>query len=259
MTRLLINADDFGYSEAVNHGIIKSHVDGVLISTTLMTNMPAAKHAVDLSRHFPELFIGQHTNIVIGKPCAPGELVSELIDKDGNFNIKDRLNKGESLNVDQVVFEVRAQAEQFKTLLGYYPTHIEGHAVHDSALYEAIAIVAKELNSHYVDLTIREGKIETGLTESGYEIPESPDVMFYKEKVTYDYWSEDQGNILSKNLVHIHSHPGYLDQYLIENSSYSFERAKEVEILCSDQLKNWININQVELITFADIKKVGRK
>ena len=40
MKKVIINADDFGYSSAVNLGIIKSHKDGILTSTTLMANMP---------------------------------------------------------------------------------------------------------------------------------------------------------------------------------------------------------------------------
>ena len=40
MKSVIINADDFGYSPAVNAGIIKAYEDGILTSTTLMANMP---------------------------------------------------------------------------------------------------------------------------------------------------------------------------------------------------------------------------
>ena len=70
MTRILFNADDFGYSEAVTLGIIKAHKDGVIVSTTMMPNMEAAEFAAKLSKDYPKLFVGQHTNIVIGKPCS---------------------------------------------------------------------------------------------------------------------------------------------------------------------------------------------
>ena len=42
MTRILFNADDIGYSEAVTLGIIKAHKDGLIKTTTMMTNMDAA-------------------------------------------------------------------------------------------------------------------------------------------------------------------------------------------------------------------------
>ncbi|GAA0346175.1 hypothetical protein GCM10008931_41800 [Oceanobacillus oncorhynchi subsp. oncorhynchi] len=40
MSKLIINADDFGYSKGVNFGIIESYKNGIVTSTTMMTNMP---------------------------------------------------------------------------------------------------------------------------------------------------------------------------------------------------------------------------
>ena len=50
MKKLIINADDFGYSSGVNAGIMKAYQEGVLTSTTLMGNMPGAKEAVRLQK-----------------------------------------------------------------------------------------------------------------------------------------------------------------------------------------------------------------
>ena len=38
LVKVIIDADDFGMSEAINHGIIKSYVDGLTTSTLLMPN-----------------------------------------------------------------------------------------------------------------------------------------------------------------------------------------------------------------------------
>jgi predicted glycoside hydrolase/deacetylase ChbG (UPF0249 family) len=48
MVKLIIRADDIGYSEAVNYGIYKSVKDGLVASAGLMPNMPYAKHGLDL-------------------------------------------------------------------------------------------------------------------------------------------------------------------------------------------------------------------
>ncbi|TGU42153.1 ChbG/HpnK family deacetylase, partial [Mesorhizobium sp. M00.F.Ca.ET.186.01.1.1] len=37
--KLIVNADDFGYSKGVNLGIIEAHRAGVVTSTTTMVNM----------------------------------------------------------------------------------------------------------------------------------------------------------------------------------------------------------------------------
>ena len=41
MTKLIVNADDFGLSEAVNYGIISAYKNGIVRSTTIMAGMPA--------------------------------------------------------------------------------------------------------------------------------------------------------------------------------------------------------------------------
>lgn len=48
--KLIMNADDFGFTRAINYGIFDAHNLGVLTSTTLMVTMPAFEHAVDLSK-----------------------------------------------------------------------------------------------------------------------------------------------------------------------------------------------------------------
>lgn len=46
MKRMIVNADDFGFSEAVNHGILKAMQEGIVTSTSIMANMPGFAHAV---------------------------------------------------------------------------------------------------------------------------------------------------------------------------------------------------------------------
>ena len=60
MRKLINNADDFGYSHAINYGIIDSYLDGILTSTTLMPGMPGFQHAVALAKKNPCLGNGIH-------------------------------------------------------------------------------------------------------------------------------------------------------------------------------------------------------
>lgn len=86
MKRLIVNADDFGWSEAVTGGILQAHREGVLTSTTLMTNLPGAEAALDRARReAPRLAIGIHLNLVEGRPLAPLADVAPLLGSDGCF------------------------------------------------------------------------------------------------------------------------------------------------------------------------------
>jgi predicted glycoside hydrolase/deacetylase ChbG (UPF0249 family) len=58
--RLIVNADDFGFTPDVNDGIIEAHRNGILTATTLMANASAFDHAVALAHKTPTLDIGVH-------------------------------------------------------------------------------------------------------------------------------------------------------------------------------------------------------
>lgn len=259
MVRIIFNADDIGYSEAVTLGIIKAHQDGVINSTTMMTNMDAAPFAAKLLKENPGLYCGQHTNIVIGKPVSNPDDIPSLVDENGNFNTKARLKQGQRLNKEEIKIEVRAQAERFKELMGHYPSHIEAHAVFDPGLQVAIREVATELGVHYTDIDIQivDGKFVSirDTHNSGYEVPVNPKVMYYQDNVSLDYWLKDVSGLLNEELVEIHSHPGYIDQDLMDWSSYNLTRALEVKIACDPRLKQWAKDNDVKFISFDDIKR----
>ncbi len=260
MTRIIFNADDIGYSEAVTLGIIKAHRDGLIKTTTMMTNMPAAPLAARLLKENPGLYCGQHSNIVVGKPISDPKDIPSLVDEFGCFNTKKRLAAGQSLDPEDIKKEVRAQAERFKELMGHYPSHIEGHAVRDPGLEYAIREVATELGVHYSDVSRKmvNGQmiVEYDLHHSGWEVPEHPEMMYYKDTVCLEYWLEDWGKMLSKDLVEMHTHPGYIDQDLLDWSSYNITRAKEVQIACDPRLKQWAQENGVEFINFEQIRKL---
>jgi predicted glycoside hydrolase/deacetylase ChbG (UPF0249 family) len=69
--RLVINADDFGFTHDVNEGIVEAHRDGILSSTTLMANGEAFDHAVSLAERNPSLDVGCHLVLVGGNSLLP--------------------------------------------------------------------------------------------------------------------------------------------------------------------------------------------
>ena len=45
-------------------------------------------------------------------------------------------------------------------------------------------------------------------------------------------------------------HPAYVDNFIYNNSSYSIGRVRELEILTSKEVKDFIKNNKIELINF---------
>ncbi len=74
--KVIINADDFGYSEGVNRGIIKAYEQGVLTSTTVLGNILTGNESLEgfintSGIEKPSIGIGVHLNLTFGKPSLP--------------------------------------------------------------------------------------------------------------------------------------------------------------------------------------------
>ena len=48
-------------------------------------------------------------------------------------------------------------------------------------------------------------------------------------------------------------HPGYLDAYVLKESSLTVLRAMEVEAVCSKEVREWAAARQIRLISYDDI------
>ncbi|HEX6998271.1 MAG TPA: ChbG/HpnK family deacetylase [Gammaproteobacteria bacterium] len=68
--RLIVHADDFGLSEAVDDGIVEAHDRGIVTSTSVMANGPAFAHAVALARARPALDVGLHLTLTELEPLT---------------------------------------------------------------------------------------------------------------------------------------------------------------------------------------------
>ena len=49
-------------------------------------------------------------------------------------------------------------------------------------------------------------------------------------------------------------HPGYVDAELLTLTTLSLERCKDAEMMMSDRVKQWVKDNNVELITYRDLR-----
>jgi predicted glycoside hydrolase/deacetylase ChbG (UPF0249 family) len=128
MKRLIVNADDFGYSEGVVRGIIDLHQAGLLTSTSCMTNMPAWPQAAAYLREHPEFGAGVHLVFNEGQPVLPVERVPALVAKDGKFLEDGRILRSlRAGTTAQLRAEFRAQIERFIADVGRQPDHLDNH------------------------------------------------------------------------------------------------------------------------------------
>ena len=86
MKKLIITADDFGLSPAVNEAIEEAHRRGVLSTASLMVGAQATGDAVGRARQLPSLRVGLHVVLVNGSPTLPPWMVPGLLDPRGEFS-----------------------------------------------------------------------------------------------------------------------------------------------------------------------------
>ncbi|MCR5794528.1 MAG: ChbG/HpnK family deacetylase [Solobacterium sp.] len=254
MKQLIIRADDIGYSEAVNYGILKSVKDGLVRSAGVMPNMVYAGHGADLLKGY-DVCLGQHTNVCLGRPCADPEQIPSLLQENGEFRSSRQYreafkNHEDFVNVEEAVIEIEAQYKRFKELTGREPAYFEAHAVMSMNLFKALEIVADKYDLPYQEMRF-DGKPASFRKKPILVLPMgsmSPDYdpfMCLKDGIL-DHAREDMPN------VGVY-HPGYIDEYLLNNSSLTVNRTKEVTMLCDPAVKEWLLCHDVELVTYADV------
>ncbi|MCH3962266.1 MAG: ChbG/HpnK family deacetylase [Solobacterium sp.] len=254
MIELILRADDIGYSEAINYGIAKTVKDGLIGSAGLMCNMPYAAQGVELLNG-TDVCLGQHTNVCLGTPCADPSLIPSLVQADGQFKSSRRYREAykqgmDLIKVDEAVIEVEAQYIRFKALTGKKPEYFEAHAIASENLQKALRIVA---NRYDLPLNDMNPMVENGLFK-GHPIHALP-MQSMEEK--YDPLTCLKNGILNHVRTDMPNvfvcHPGWLDQYLLNHSSLTINRTKEVDMLCSTETKQWLEKNNVRLIKYRDI------
>lgn len=247
MKQLIINADDFGYSRGVNHGIVDAHTEGILTSTTLMTNMPAAEHAFKLGHAHKHLGIGVHLTLTCGRPLLDSH--HTLVDPKGNFKKNSNYQGKFHIDQEELYKEWQAQIEKFLSS-GLTPTHLDSH--HHVNNLETMLPVFKDLANEY-RLPVR-NNFEQG---SGGRL------------ITTDYFQYEPDILLADNdkimeafkdaeTVEILCHPSYIDKPLMNGSSYVMPRLEELDALTDDDIKQRIlNDDRFKLITYRDLSRKG--
>lgn len=242
---LIINADDFGFSESINRGIIESYKQGLISSTTLMMNMPGTKNAIELYKENEGLGLGVHLNLTKGKPLTGG--TKTLTKEKGEFHYIQDEQKLTFLDQEEAYKELKAQIESF-IAFGIKPSHLDNH--HYIHKFKNIREVIHRLALEYrlpiriSDEAHREEARALGIKTTDYIID-----SFYGEIATAEELLRSISNLRQDATVEIVSHPGFMDEDTMKETSYNIGREKEIL-----ELKRFKENNlNVELINYRSI------
>lgn len=127
--QVIINADDFGYSDEVNQVVLESISKGVISSATIMANGTAANEALAIATCHPQISYGAHLNLTEFQPLlADADLKSTgLVDANGNFQGNGFRQLRPTPKLLQACYEELAL--QLQTLFNrdLKPSHLDSH------------------------------------------------------------------------------------------------------------------------------------
>lgn len=129
MRRLIINADDFGFTSGVNRAIVEAHTRGVVTSSTLMAGGKAFAEAVQMANGCPRLSVGCHIVLIDGAPVSNAEALPSLtvggVFRDGLKSFAARALAGR-MNADEIATEAAAQIRRLQSA-GLSVSHVDTH------------------------------------------------------------------------------------------------------------------------------------
>ena len=156
--KLIMRADDLGFSDGVNCGILKSVKDGLITSVGLMPNMQEAKNGYEMIKDY-RVCLGQHTNICVGRPLADPKLIPSLVQENGAFcssqEIRQRTN--DTIVMEEAEIEIEAQLKRFRAITGKNPDYFEGHAIFQRNSFKRWKMLLKDRGCFTAIRSIRSG------------------------------------------------------------------------------------------------------
>lgn len=268
--RLIVNADDLGFTPAVTAGILEAHAAGSVTSASMMVNCPGWDDAVRHARSTPTLGVGLHLNFLVGVPITKAPSLTDS--RTGRFLPLTALVWRTVLGrVDAAEAAAECEAQVAAIVgAGIECTHIDSHRhVHAlPVIHGAVAAVAaklalplrRPLESHRraeggLASQLHRGvigaawRVSGGGTEAtraadhfiGVSLQGSP-------RFSAQFVFAVDG--LLPGTTEFMVHPGHVDDALKSIDAYTVQRERELEALVSRSVRDRLQREDLELINF---------
>jgi len=287
LKNLIVNADDLGWTEGVNRGIVDAHRKGLVTSTSMLANGRAFESARAAAKSNPELGIGVHLNLSDGPPTADAEEVRGLLNEageleDGPESLLLRI-ASRSLALEEVDREWDAQIQKVRGA-GIEPTHLDGHKhVHMlPGLFEIALRLARKHGIRAIRVAHEESTLRSVLSSAGEQkaaaifkqgvlarglkllAPDARAMADHAGIATADFFCgiaqtgvltregvEKLLESLPEGTTELMCHPGYADEELTRTGTRLQEsRQTELQILTAGSIRKLVATRGIRLISY---------
>ena len=169
-----------------------------------------------------------------------------IVDENGNFyrRITNELIE-EKFDLDEVYEEFCSQINKVINS-GVNVDHLDSHH-HVHTLSSLKPVIEKLVKKYNLPLI---GGLESKL-DYDKVIPMTE--SFYNENVTEDYFEKYMDELKKHDVIDIMCHPAFVDEYLVNSTSYAMQRMKEYSILTSEKVQEYLRKNNIELTNYSKL------
>lgn len=263
MPRLIVQADDLAISHGTTLGIIDAITGGLVRATGIFTNCPDASFAAERVRDLDAVDVGIDLNFVTGRPVLDAARVPGLVDSSGVFRTSGAIRSAhrpvggdfpvtefelEPFDRDETLAEARAQVDKFFDLMGRAPAYVHHHSLVSPVSDEVVRAVASDLGVPFVDDLYRSGEVSL-LPNDWYTAPfplgaqAEADAEGAIERLL--------PMIVAQDVSLLVTHPGYVDAELLDVSSYSVIRARDLQLVTSARVRALLEEAGVTITSFS--------
>jgi predicted glycoside hydrolase/deacetylase ChbG (UPF0249 family) len=227
--RLIVNADDFGRSPAINRGVAEGHERGIVTSASLMVRWPAALEAAAYARAHPGLGVGLHFDLAEWRFAGEWEPVYQVLADEDPVTVGAEFDR---------------QLDEFRKLMGRPPSHLDSHQhVHRDEPARSVLLAA----GLALGVPVRE--LSPGITYRGDFYGQSGRGDPYPEGITVDALLALIESV-PPGVTELGCHPAAEPEL---ESSYSVERPRELAALCDPRVAALVAAERIELCSFAPL------
>jgi predicted glycoside hydrolase/deacetylase ChbG (UPF0249 family) len=282
LQKLIVNADDFGLSPAINRGIIKAHDIGIVTAASLAVTGNSFPDAVRSIKEHPSLDVGIHFTLTDERPLLPVSRIPSLVGEQGKFrkNITafylDYMRG--NISSEEITLELFAQAEKVLDH-GIQITHADSHQhVHIlPGILKIVLRICRKFRIHH--LRRPSERIHLGNMVPLYRIPRfvqqivlnaycrAPGPLLVPEFTMDNFYGFYDGGSLSKDRLlgiidgigrgtsELMCHPAENDpsDSCEKHSSWNYRGDLELACLIDEEIRNRLLLKNIQLISFRDL------
>ncbi|WP_303973734.1 carbohydrate deacetylase [Streptococcus merionis] len=258
--KLIINADDYGCTVPVSLGILEGMKYGLITSTSAIVPCPYFNEMAIYAQEHGLKRMGLHSMLTMVRPTLTPSKVPTLVDENGDFFDRKGFMEKE-VNINEARAELENQIRLFLETgleLDHIDTH-HGFLMKNDEFFYMFLDLAEKYN---VPLRNEISRMESAkalpyqneIRSRGIKVVDRvyfnhgtpyhtvPDIINFLEEAAIRY-----------PVIEIGCHPGHSDAYLRSISVLNDDREKELEVMTSPELRQYISEHDIQLINYDQL------